>query len=79
MEHPAETKLKPAAWFLIVLVVLALIALGLYSGRQWLFPEGGKDGEITKADLPGGGQVEAFFLHAFLSIPVRGGKDAGTR
>jgi NitT/TauT family transport system substrate-binding protein len=59
MSQSTETKLKPAAWFLIVLVVLGLLGLGVYSGREWLFPEGGKSGDISKADLPGGDKVEA--------------------
>ena len=59
MAEPSEVKLKPAAWILMVLVVIGLVALGLWSARGWLFPGGKADGgEISKEDLPEG-QVEA--------------------
>ncbi|HEX9671696.1 MAG TPA: phosphate ABC transporter substrate-binding/OmpA family protein [Thermoanaerobaculia bacterium] len=59
MAEPSEVKLKPAAWILMVLVVIGLVALGLWSARGWLFPSGkGDGGEISKEDLPEG-QVEA--------------------
>ncbi|HXO21593.1 MAG TPA: phosphate ABC transporter substrate-binding/OmpA family protein [Thermoanaerobaculia bacterium] len=54
----SDVKLKPAAWLLMVLVVLALVALGIYSGRSWLFPQGTKAGNVSKSDLPNGGQAE---------------------
>ncbi|HEX5759185.1 MAG TPA: phosphate ABC transporter substrate-binding/OmpA family protein [Thermoanaerobaculia bacterium] len=59
MADSSEVRLKPAAWILMVLVVLGLVALGLWSARGWLFPSGRGDGEtIAKEDLPEG-QVEA--------------------
>lgn len=59
MAEPSEVKLKPAAWILMVLVVIGLVALGLWSARGWLFPGGKADGgEISREDLPEG-QVEA--------------------
>ncbi|MGH9361245.1 MAG: phosphate ABC transporter substrate-binding/OmpA family protein [Thermoanaerobaculia bacterium] len=59
MAEPSDVKLKPAAWILMVLVVIGLVALGIYSARGWLFPSGrGDEGEISKEDLPEG-SVEA--------------------
>ncbi len=59
----SEAKLKPAAWILMLLVVIGLVALGLYQARGWLFPQGKtSDGQISKEDLPAAakeGQVEA--------------------
>ena len=58
-----SVKLKPAAWILMLLVALGLVGLGIYQGRDWLFPQGkASDGKISKEDLPQGaqeGQVEA--------------------
>lgn len=52
--------LKPAAWILIVLVVLALVAIGLYSARDVLFPTSkGPGAAIDARDLPGGEEPEA--------------------
>ena len=63
MADSSESRLKPAAWILMLLVALGLVGLGLYSGRDVLFPQGkGSDGaQISKEDLPGGqeGQAEA--------------------
>lgn len=63
MADSSESRLKPAAWILMLLVALGLVGLGLYSGRDVLFPQGkGSDGaKISKEDLPGGqeGQAEA--------------------
>src|SRR5215210_309311 len=59
----SETRLKPAAWILMLLVALGLVGLGIYSGRDWIFPKGASsDGKISKEDLPQGaqpGQAEA--------------------
>lgn len=56
MAESSETKLKPAAWILMILVVLGLVALGLFKARGVLFPEGKQEsGDIS---LPEGG-VEA--------------------
>ena len=52
--------LKPAAWMLIVLVVLGLVAIGLYTARGVLFPAAkGPAGNISAGDLPGGEAPEA--------------------
>jgi NitT/TauT family transport system substrate-binding protein len=59
----SETRLKPAAWILMLLVALGLVGLGVYQARDWLFPKGASsDGKISKEDLPQGaqpGQAEA--------------------
>jgi len=52
-----DVRLKPMAWVLIIIVVLGLVALGLYQGRDYIFPTGQKGGEVSKEDL--GGKVEA--------------------
>ena len=53
MADESRVGLKPAAWLLIVLVVLALVAIGLYSAREVLFPApAGTGGTISKDDLP---------------------------
>ncbi|HYU33261.1 MAG TPA: phosphate ABC transporter substrate-binding/OmpA family protein [Thermoanaerobaculia bacterium] len=58
-----EARLKPAAWILMLVVVIGLVALGVYQARDWLFPTGKTSGgPISKADLPGAakeGKVEA--------------------
>jgi NitT/TauT family transport system substrate-binding protein len=63
MADSSGAKLKPAAWILMLLVALGLIGLGIYSGRDFLFPQGRTaDGQISKEDLPQGaqeGQAEA--------------------
>jgi NitT/TauT family transport system substrate-binding protein len=60
MADESRVGLKPAAWLLIVLVVLALVAIGLYSAREVLFPApSATDATISKADLPQGGEPEA--------------------
>jgi NitT/TauT family transport system substrate-binding protein len=59
MAENSNVKLKPAAWVLIVLVVLGLVALGLYSARDVIFPQGKTaNGQISKKDLATGNQVE---------------------
>ncbi|MGH9361996.1 MAG: ABC transporter substrate-binding protein, partial [Thermoanaerobaculia bacterium] len=58
MAEPSETKLKPAAWILMILVILGLVGLGLFKARGVLFPSGKEDGDISKEDLPEG-SVEA--------------------
>jgi len=55
MADESRVGLKPAAWVLIVLVVLALVAIGVYSARDVLFPEpSATGGTISKEDLGGG-------------------------
>jgi NitT/TauT family transport system substrate-binding protein len=54
MADNSEVRLKPMAWILIILVVLGLIGLGIYQARDWLFPEGGRTGKISKEDLDKG-------------------------
>ena len=60
MAEDNRVGLKPAAWLLIVLVVLGLIGLGVYSARSVLFPQGAsRSSSITPADMPKGGESEA--------------------
>jgi len=60
MTDETSVGLKPAAWALIVVVVLGLIGLGVYSARNVLFPApASKTGPITSTDMPSGGQTEA--------------------
>jgi NitT/TauT family transport system substrate-binding protein len=54
MNENPEVKLKPMAWILIILVVLALVGLGLYQAREWIFPKGTETGQIEPGDLKGG-------------------------
>ncbi len=58
MAEPSETKLKPAAWILMILVILGLVGLGLFKARGWLFPQGRQEGDVSREDLPEG-SVEA--------------------
>ncbi len=51
MADEPRVGLKPAAWILILLVVIGLFALGIYSLRDWIFPEGGGGGVFTSDDL----------------------------
>lgn len=59
MADQARVGLKPAAWILIVLVVLALVAIGVWSARGVLFPAPATGGAISASDLPGAGEPEA--------------------
>jgi NitT/TauT family transport system substrate-binding protein len=55
-----EQKLKPAAWVLLLLVVLGLIGLGVYKAKDTLFPSGKTtDQTFSKDDLPNQGDAEA--------------------
>ncbi|GAB4108729.1 MAG: hypothetical protein Kow001_07100 [Acidobacteriota bacterium] len=51
MAEEPRVGLKPAAWILILVVVVGLFALGIYSLRDWIFPEGGTGGVFTADDL----------------------------
>lgn len=51
MAEEPRVGLKPAAWILILVVVIGLFALGIYSLRDWIFPEGGTGGVFTADDL----------------------------
>lgn len=51
MAEEPRVGLKPAAWILILVVVIGLFALGIYSLRDWIFPEGGTGGVFTAGDL----------------------------
>jgi len=59
MVEEKRVGLKPAAWFLIVVVVLGLIGLGVYSSRDTLFPQSKTGGDITAGDLATGEKPEA--------------------
>ncbi|MDX1999156.1 MAG: phosphate ABC transporter substrate-binding/OmpA family protein [Thermoanaerobaculia bacterium] len=55
-----EQKLKPAAWVLLLLVVLGLVGLGVYKAKDMLFPSGKTaDQTFSKDDLPNQGDAEA--------------------
>jgi NitT/TauT family transport system substrate-binding protein len=51
MTEEPRVGLKPAAWILILVVVIGLFALGIYSLRDWIFPEGGSGAVFTADDL----------------------------
>ncbi len=56
----SDTKLKPAAWLLMFVIVIGLLGLGLWSARKVIFPEGGSGSvDISKEDLAIGGGAEA--------------------
>ena len=57
MADEKRVGLKPAAWFLIFIVVLGLIGLGVYSARDTLFPQTKAPGAISSKDL--GNESEA--------------------
>jgi NitT/TauT family transport system substrate-binding protein len=60
MADETRVGLRPAAWILIIVVVLGLIGLGLYSARGVLFPApAAKGGDLTAKDMPKGGESEA--------------------
>jgi len=59
MVEEKRVGLKPAAWFLIVVVVLGLIGLGVYSARETLFPQSKTGGNVTAKDLGKGEESEA--------------------
>jgi len=60
MADEPRVGLKPAAWLLIVVVALGLVALGVYSSRGVLFPApASTGGSVTAKDLPSGGGSEA--------------------
>ena len=54
MADDSGVRLKPMAWILIILVVLGLIGLGLYQGRDWIFPGGDEGAQFGKGDIGGG-------------------------
>ena len=56
----SETKLKPAAWLLMFVIVVGLLGLGLWSARKVIFPEGATGtADISREDLGMGGEAEA--------------------
>lgn len=59
--NPGGVRLKPAAWFLIFLVVVALVGLGAWRARDVLFPKGQdtSGSGLSKEDLGVGQEVEA--------------------
>ena len=59
LSNSSGPRLKPAAWILIFLVVIGLLALGVWRARGVLFPAGPGDAKpLSKADI-GSNQVEA--------------------
>jgi NitT/TauT family transport system substrate-binding protein len=59
MANEPRVGLKPAAWMLIVVVVLALVAIGVYQARGLLFPAPAGAGTISREDLPSSGPEAA--------------------
>jgi len=57
MADDSGVRLKPMAWILIILVVLGLIGLGVYQGRDWIFPGGSDDAQFGKGDIGGGAEA----------------------
>ncbi len=58
MAGNSNVRLRASAWLLIIAVVIGLFALGIYSTREWLFPEpSSTTGQITREDLGGGSEA----------------------